>query len=60
MSKSKRSIYQKLVCITEAIKMHFSIVWRRWHDYEDGTGKKIKTYIDWKTAWKVSKDLWIN
>ena len=43
-----------------AVKMHLSIVWRRWHDYEDDQGKVIKTYIGWSTAWTVAKGVWLD
>jgi len=43
-----------------AVKMHLSIVWRRWHDYEDDKGNITKTYIDWATAWTVAKDVWLD
>ena len=42
-----------------AVKMHLSIVWRRWHDYEDEEGNLQKTYIDWSTAWTVAKGVWL-
>jgi hypothetical protein len=43
-----------------AVKMHLSIVWRRWDDYEDEEGNIHKTYIDWSTAWTVAKGVWLD
>jgi len=43
-----------------AAKMHLSIVWGRWYDYEDNEGNIHKTYIDWSTDWTVSKGVWLS
>ncbi len=68
MVKLKQSKIAKkalhIACVSEryffAVKMHFSIVWRRWYYYEDEQGNVQKTYINWAKAWTVAKGVWLD
>lgn len=51
MSKAER--------LCRAILLHFKIVWRKWDRVEIEAGKFKTLRIDWKTSWKVSKDIWL-
>jgi hypothetical protein len=55
MKKSKITAYRLFM----AVKLHLSIVWRCFGEFEYEEGKKGKVYIDWPTAWQVSSGIWL-
>lgn len=51
---------EKVIKYYKAIMLFFSILWREWDTVEVKEGKFVTLRIDWATAWKVSKIVWID